>query len=340
MYCWPNFKDHPDFAVDKIPRSDVLSSAMEVSAEFGETLSFAEIDEEANRQGVSIWPMIIFEGDKAMNRFHALAMMDETQEYVDSDEGHTDASDQEPGTDLDEYESDGIDDDDINEYSSGDDDEDDLAVLPMSDDLSTAGDFSPSGEHAIEGADAGLNAYPQAQFSSPEAESDTARDIDSSESDEAPARAPKRRKRRAVASSSEDDSGEDVPRKRARTGSRRAAIVSDEDDDRNSVDDVANPPRAQKQTSEEGSDSDSDDEPVPSRPMSLAERLQLNRIQNPVSGSDDESSSSAVPSIRDYGDFQDDDQSVDTGDPGSEEEALSEDALIDGQAEESDDDSW
>lgn len=338
MYCWPNLKDSHEFAVAEVPRANLLSSATKLSAEFGLRVSSTRMEDFSEKRGVQLWPMIRFMGDRSMDRFDDLAVMDETKEYIDSDEEkRSNASDEDSGTDLDEYESDGIDDGDINDHSE-DEDEDDLAVLPMSDDISATGDFSPLADHSIASEDVVFDAYPPAQFSSPEAESETARDIDSSDSDEAPARAARTRKRRAVTSSSDEESGDDMPRKRARIAGRRAAIASD--DDENSEDNANIPQQEDGTSEEENSESESEDELLTARPMSLAERLQLNRVQNPITDSDDESSSSAVPSIRDYEDFQDDDQDNDTGDPGSEEEALSQDDLVDGQADESSDEGW
>ncbi|KAK4120466.1 hypothetical protein N657DRAFT_648960 [Parathielavia appendiculata] len=196
-----------------------------------------------------------------------------------------------------------------------------------------------------------------AGFSSPEQSSTTLQGSDNdesaSESDQAPRTSKLKRPRgRVVASDSEDDSDDDgLLRKRARTENRGAPIVlssddeetevwtmpangrvraviaedsdeEDEDEDEDTDEVTDNRPVI---SSSDEEDEDSEEAAVVSKPLSLAEKLQLHRERNPIPPSDDGNSDIEEQrgddySARDYGDFQDDDEGSEASERGEDDD--------------------
>ncbi|KAJ4319618.1 hypothetical protein N0V84_006254 [Fusarium piperis] len=291
LYCWPDLRNHADFAKFQMQRDDDLDNLPE------------PLDGLLLRKGVKAWPMVVFEFERGLRRFEMLQTLGPNLDDSDSEGSDEQSEDEdgngESGTDLDAYESDGIDDDEIVETYQDSDEErislDDGSPGPSRFDLDVASDDG-SGAH----------------FSSPEP--------DPEEPETAPV--PRGRKRRVV-SDSEDESDEDVQptTKRARTDgiedseddeepaqsqgrSQRSAraVVSDDDDDDDEEDGGA--PKQQpdenaddndassdvEDEENEESEEESDDEDAPPARMSLAERLRLHRQENPIDNSGDENS--------------------------------------------------
>lgn len=244
-----------------------------------------------------------------------------------SDDGSSAFSD--PSSDSNHYESEGIDDSHLltQEESS----EDELVPIIIAD--SDSSDVDASQE------DDGLG--PGARFSSPELESPGSPENDS----ETPSRAlTKRPKRRIVSDSDDEDQHDGEPTaKRARTArvvlsdseddedggvSHRAVpephvVISDSDSDAD--EDARIPKRSVRKGGSTGDEGDSDEsDSAPPARLSLAERLQQYRDENPIPVSDDDSVS------RD----EDGNSLMANTDDGEdeEEEEDSEDGLIDGMA--------
>ncbi|TPX16524.1 uncharacterized protein E0L32_003818 [Thyridium curvatum] len=309
--------------------------------------------------GVEVWPMIQFEFETGVNRFELLrGWSGKQEEWNIALEGELDFGSDSEGADVeDEYESEGIDDDDIEEAEISDD-EDDLHVQPLSDAESVSSEAAPRSIEAID-LTSDHHELEAAVFSSPEPESE-----DQGSDEEKIASNPSRRgkrqaKRRVIESDSEGGSQgeEDAPRKNRRA--RRVLPESeDEEGDNEDVVETANPARPVKsgtsrgrrvsedeegdsEEEEEDEDEDSeeedDEEDDPPRRISLAERLQLHRQQNPImvgSGSESEEDSDGGGVKYVNGDFDDDE------DP--EEDEDDNDGLTIQEAEESDDedDAW
>ncbi|KAK3385646.1 hypothetical protein B0H63DRAFT_510404 [Podospora didyma] len=161
--------------------------------------------------------------------------------------------------------------------------------------------------------------------------------IDSDSEEEAEEERPKKRRNVVVLSDDENDDAEeggDMEIVREQPRRRRRAVIDDDDDDDDDDDEEDDDAQVVQTDAtrsygpaisvSEGSDSDSDDsddddssggEEDTARPLSLAERLQLHREENPIPISDEEDSDSDVEEISgdDYSaphvnDFQDDDE--------------------------------
>ncbi|RSL54598.1 hypothetical protein CEP54_009808 [Fusarium duplospermum] len=319
LYCWPDLRNHADFAKFQMQRDEDLDNLPE------------PLDGLLLRKGVKAWPMVVFEFERGLRRFEMLQTLGPNLDDSDSEGSDEQSEDEdggdESGTDLDQYESDGIDDDEIVETYEDSDEEgislDEGSPGPSRVDLDAASDDG-SGAH----------------FSSPEP--------DPEEPETAPV--PRGRKRRVV-SDSDDESDEDVqPAKRARTDridesdddddeepvqsqgrSQRSAraVVSDDDDDEDEEDGGA--PKQQpdenaddshassdgedeenEESEDESEDEDEDEEDAPPARMSLAERLRLHRQENPIDdeeeNSEDEDDRSSRTAGLDSEDEEDDDE--------------------------------
>jgi hypothetical protein len=156
----------------------------------------------------------------------------------------------ESGSETDEYESEGIDDDEVDVDSQGSsDEEDDLQVLPPSEDDSDEGGRGGSDHISIASSDndtgeseGGIShlpphsEYPVATFSSPEAGLGSSSTLEGSEpgsssSEESPARIVNRPKRRIVSSDVDDDSAGEPATKAGRPSKRARVIMSDSEED-------------------------------------------------------------------------------------------------------------
>ncbi|KAF5665083.1 hypothetical protein FHETE_6798 [Fusarium heterosporum] len=325
LWCWPDLQRHPDFARFQIDRDtwDNLPDPL------GSTLE---------RRRLKAWPMVAFEYERGLRRYEMLQTLG--PDLGDDTSSDEEEDDEDNGSNLDEYESDGIDDNEIVE-TYDDSDEEGISLASGSPEISRqqvqeiSDDEEEDEDDGVAGADAGAN------FSSPEP-------------DEEPESVPVQRgRKRRVVSDSDDEEEEDVqPSKRARIGrvvdsddededdepevsqgvpsrNRSRTIVSDDEDEddaseqggvsrQSDADDAS----GSSEDSEEESD-ESEDEDAPPAKMSLAERLRLHREENPVDNQD-----------------SDDDDSSRTADADSEDEDEDEDEernpFLAGMADESD----
>ncbi|OAQ60312.1 zinc finger domain-containing protein [Pochonia chlamydosporia 170] len=305
LYCWPDVDRHPDFAKYSIP------NLREIDA--------ADIAEGAKNTGVHVLPMVEFEFETGMKRMEELRAMKDTpvqdESDEDSDEDDSDGDESQQGTDLDEYESEGIDDADIEEREESEDE-----IIPTSD----AGRFSSpeisDGDEVEEVAPVQRSRKRKVVSDSEEDEPQTKRvrsravvDSDDDEPEDGTAASavvvisdedneePQKRSRRSRAVSESDEEEEDVEivQVRSKRKSRRADTESEDDEN-----------------SDDESESASDEDEPPKR-ISLAERLRRAREENPVSGSE-----------------EDDDEEDEDEDDEDEEEG----GLLDIMADEDDDD--
>lgn len=296
MYCWPDLDRHADFAKYTVPK-----------------YTAKEVVDAAKEANVELFDMVEFEFEDGIARYEALRRMKDVPLLEDGSDDSDDDGDQDDeeesqsGTDLDEYESDGIDDEVIEEQDESSEDE----IIPT--------------------GDAG-------RFSSPEAEDSDVEEI---------APVPRSRKRKVVSDSDDEDEPqtkrvrsrividsdeeEDVqPQKRARN-TQTITVSDDEDEDGVEIVEVRSKTKSKRtlaSDSEDGSQDDGDDsesgeddeEDEPPKRLSLAERLRKAREENPVSsGSEDEDE-----------DDEDEDE--------EEDEEDDEGGLLDVMADEGDDD--
>ncbi|KAM0544981.1 hypothetical protein ACHAPJ_011562 [Fusarium lateritium] len=301
LWCWPDLQRHPDFARFQISRDtwDNLPDPL------GSTLE---------QRGLKAWPMVAFEYERGLRRYEMLQTLGPDVDDSESSEESDGEDEDGDGPDLDQYESDGIDDDEIVE-TYDDSDEEGISLA--------SGSPAPAPHQVHELSDDEDEDGAGANFSSPEPDP---------EPESAPV--PRGRKRRVV-SDSDDESEEDVqPSKRARTDRvdesededdepqvsqpdrsqrSRRAIVSDDDDDDDEQGGVSRQEPASddgksdssgSEDSEDEESEESEEEDAPPARLSLAERLRLNREENPV----------------DNGDSDDDDRSSRTAGQDSEDE--------------------
>ncbi|KAL2270638.1 hypothetical protein VTJ83DRAFT_9 [Remersonia thermophila] len=286
LYCWPDISNPRAF----FETHDLLREFLDASQDaIGTDLGKYDF-------GGFIWPLVLFE-DSGIEFLEHLKTWDGKEDlgkYVAMEPDRLD----DPG----EYESEGIDDSDISEdyYSESD------SFLASEDDDRSDDSIEPSSPRDLDGS-----------FSSeqPSSEDDAARGVsDATESgsdSQGTLRATtKRRRARLIVPDSDDDSDDDIqPRKRAR-------IVNS--DDTSSESDRTNNASGGDRAEEEWSGiSDSEEESEQPetegkyRPMSLAEKLQLHRQNNPIPSTDDESSGSDEddePDTRYHVHFDDDDE--------------------------------
>ncbi|KAK1760255.1 hypothetical protein QBC47DRAFT_366732 [Echria macrotheca] len=273
--------------------------------------------------------------------------------YSDDAEAWMDDYYESSGIDDDELAEDATneDDDDLHVY-----DDDDSDAQDQSNSLIDFEGLSPLDNGFVApGEDAGIG---NAQFSSPEPESaaETATvDGASEEESDAPVtarRAVNNSRKRVIESDDEEEADEQIPRKRARLANRvqdsddeeelgdnisriivRPIVVDDDSESENLVrpepgsdgpdseQDQEDESEQDESESESEEDDESDEDAAPVKRMSLAEKLQLHRRQNPISDDDDddEDRDSDEPDeydTRDNGDYQDDedDEGEDDGD--------------------------
>ncbi|KAI1372190.1 hypothetical protein F4677DRAFT_433258 [Hypoxylon crocopeplum] len=323
IYCWPDLDNHQEFAEEVIikPAIEHLQNERDV------------------------WPMISFETDSAIRRFHDMqAAAASGREYSDSE----DESDSESGTE-DQYESEGIDDatiasDDLSE------DENDLVVQSDSDDgnMSPFNGFSPLQEEDYE-LHLGDEIGGGGNFSSLEPESPNRGGDDSEHaiSDEEPVQNTIRRKRRIVSSDDEHDSeGDESAKMPSRPAKRSRVVLSDTEDEEDEGGNAAvegGHGAADESEDEENPeeveqfDESENEEPVKAMSMSLFEKLRQFREDNPIpseteAGSDAESMGSEGFDGGDGIGFLDDEAEVE-----DEDELLGGDGMPDEYSEAEDD---
>ncbi|KAF7562155.1 hypothetical protein G7046_g1993 [Stylonectria norvegica] len=189
LYAWPDVYDHKDFAKFQIPHDECQTIPEVLQKTLDET-------------GAQAWPMAIFEFDRGMRRYRSLLDCDPGADdhYSSDDNSQITRSTEESHTDLDAYESDGIDDDEIIEIHSSSDEEDEVTLehaFPRSAALLDHESHNTTGDEASEG-----------NFSSPEAASEAGEDTTVSS---------RRRKRQIVSDSDDETEAQDRPvSKRAR----------------------------------------------------------------------------------------------------------------------------
>lgn len=333
LHCWPDLENHRAFAEKEISAESLIRDRHINPMEIKRTLP----------DGVEIWPMVHFLKYDSAAEWFPPGWDGEGDQDDDSEAygGHPLGSE---GENLDEYESEGIDDSEIDE--DGSDSDDDLAL--MHDDGLLEDDLVEDGQQN------------QARFSSPDASSSRAQESGGSEEDQPPPTRSrlKRSRDRVVESSSGSDTEASGPRKRPRTERRRVFQSSDdeEEDEDHERPRIRAARRQRGVSSEDGeepdeveqdshnrrhasqmhdaeaewsgiSSSDEDEESEGGasvgRPMTLAEKLQLHReeVQIPQSDegdSDVEETAGYDYDARDYADFQDDEEGNEISDEGDD----------------------
>ncbi|KAM0229597.1 hypothetical protein ACHAPO_009861 [Fusarium lateritium] len=294
LWCWPDLERHPDFAKYQINRDrwDDLPHRL------GSILE---------TRGIKAWPMIAFEHERGLRRFELLQTLGpDYGDDSDSSDEEADDDDDDNGPDLNEYESDGIDDDEIIEtYEDSDDDGISLA----------SGSPAPARQlHQIsddEDDDDGVGA----NFSEPEPEPESApvqrgrkRRVvsDSDDEEEEDVQPSTKRARVIVDSDDEDDEPQVSQPERSRKRSRALASDDEDDDDQGGVS-RQDSDNGDSSSSEEESE-DSDEEDAPPAKLSLAERLRLHREDNPIDNEDSDDASSRTADEDSEVDEEDDDE--------------------------------
>jgi hypothetical protein len=369
VYCWPDVENHCDFADAEVPL-DALADDLRRDVIHIKGASF---------DGVPIWPMAQFLWDSDLRRFDKLLEWDgkgelDWESSDEEDDGEPDEYESE-GIDDSDLSDDSLQSDIHDDLVVLDDGESDHG-REISEDGSSAASGSPPGSpHPGDQAGAidltGDDDEQIAEFSSPEQSSATLQGSDdSAEESDLPAPRPARLKRsrgRVVESDSEDDSDDPLPRKRARTDSRQNPIIlssDDEEDERRKMranrrtravmpededeeegDETNGHPRGTDWSGLSGSgaeedDSDSEEEAAVSKPLSLAEKLQLHRQNNPIPVSDDDDSGMEEMGgddydARNYADFQDDEEGNEVS--GEGEDGDEHDLILGDEVEDEDD---
>ncbi|KAL7619685.1 hypothetical protein AAE478_010227 [Parahypoxylon ruwenzoriense] len=289
MFCWPDLENHREYAQENIPRYD-------------------------DQAGLETWPMVVFSFESGLRRYRKLqAAVLAEGEWKDKWSSE-DESTSESGIDVDEYESDGIDDATIDDEEDSSEDEDDLVVQSDSaeDDASSFRGFSPLQDQNPEisrGDGEGVG-----NFSSLEPESPKHDDGDSERavSDEEPTRKIGRNKRRIVSSEDEHESEEehDEGTKKPSRPTKRARVVLSDTEDEDKGDDNGDVEHGHDSVNEveddespgEDSDVSEDEESIEAKPSSLFAKLKQYLQENPVSpGSDANSNDDASAGSDDFG---------------------------------------
>ncbi|KAH6994656.1 hypothetical protein EDB82DRAFT_198743 [Fusarium venenatum] len=294
LWCWPDLERHPDFAKYQINRDtwddlpDPLGSILET-------------------RGIKAWPMVAFEYERGMRRFELLQTLgpDFGDDSDSSDEEDNDDDDN--GPDLDQYESDGIDDDEIIEtYEDSDDDGISLA----------SGSPAPARQlHQVSDDEDDDDDGVGANFSEPEPEPESAplqrgrkRRVvsDSDDEEEEEVQPSTKRARFIVDSDDEDDEPQVSQPERSRKRSRALVSDDEDDDDQGGVSRQDSDNRDSSSSEEESEDSDEED--APPAKLSLAERLRLHREENPVDNEDSDDTSSRTADEDSEEDEEEDDE--------------------------------
>ena len=286
MICWPDLEKNRAFAEEHIRVSQEDARVMENAgydfSAFGKyeevvwkASSFrAEWQKGSTPTGVSVgpvefWPMVRFWFESGVSRLDRLATWNGLPEDWDStdDDLSTEVG---SSSELDEYESEGIDDGDLDEVETSEE-ESDLMVQPLSDNAS----------HLDPGEDGGL---PVAQFSSPEPEPGDDQTEVSDDSEESDAGIRQRNHRRRVVLPESDDEVEadegGVSLTSNGNGPTRAhAPVSDSEDEDDGGGGHGDDTRSEGDDDHEG------------QPTSLAQRLLQHRRANPIPLSESDSDS-------------------------------------------------
>ncbi|KAM7217098.1 hypothetical protein V8F06_007497 [Rhypophila decipiens] len=323
-------------------------------------------------------PMIEFLGSDEDRLFEKLVRVADRGPNWD---GYASELDDDESDEPDEYESEGIDDSDIEEPEENEEDEDDgLVVLDDDsggeDEGSTFAGFSPLQERSSPELDE--DESQTARGSDSEGDEDVhqwrprargsrsiSRAVESADEDEVPAKpAPGlwvNKRKRVLDSDDEDDvveidDDDEAPRKRIRTSKSSLVVVPDDDSEDESgrmrknarrsrpivVDDDDDEDSEDSEEDDEAEDGEDDDEVKgTSRPLTLMERLELHRRDNPTPGKSDDNDNGEDPDIeemgeddydaRNYGGFEDDDEGMDPSDDAGDGEGIDYDEGYDGE---------
>ncbi|CAF3479324.1 unnamed protein product [Fusarium graminearum] len=295
LWCWPDLERHPDFAKYQINRDtwDNLPDRLGRSLE---------------KRGIKAWPMVAFEFERGLRRFELLQTLGpDFGDDSDSDEEEDDDDDDDNGPDLDQYESDGIDDDEIVErYEDSDDEGISLA----------SGSPAPTRQIHQISDDEDDEDGEGANFSEPEPEPESApvqrgrkRRVVSDSDDEEDDDVQPLTKRARVIVDSDDEDDEPQVSQPERSQKRPRTVVSDDedDDDQGGVSRQDSDNGGDSSSSEEESE-ESDEEDAPPAKLSLAERLRLHREENPVDNEDSDDDASSRTADEDSEDEEDDDE--------------------------------
>lgn len=294
LWCWPDLERHPDFAKYQINRDtwDNLPDRLGRSLE---------------KRGIKAWPMVAFEFERGLRRFELLQTLGpDFGDDSDSDEEDDDDDDDDDGPDLDQYESDGIDDDEIVErYEDSDDEGISLA----------SGSPAPTRQIHQISDDEDDEDGEGANFSEPEPEPESApvqrgrkRRVVSDSDDEEDDDVQPLTKRARVIVDSDDEDDEPQVSQPERSQKRPRTVVSDDedDDDQGGVSRQDSDNGGDSSSSEEESE-ESDEEDAPPAKLSLAERLRLHREENPVDNEDSDDDASSRTADEDSEDEEEDD---------------------------------
>ncbi|TEA15701.1 hypothetical protein C8034_v002213 [Colletotrichum sidae] len=299
IYCWPDYQRHREFAEAYVSMNiDEVWDCAAVSAELHDAMQdlFARL-----RFG----RMVCFGWDAADTFDNFLAKHGDDGDDDSSSDDDDDSAGASDDTDVNEYESDGIDDATIDDESV---DGEDLEIANDSEDEEDGGASEFAGFSPLRDEDGSMLAD-AAHFSSPEPEEseegDAPRrgarntivlsedeeesqesgrggarrvvlsDDEDEEEEEEPSQTTKR-SRRVVLSDDEEDEGEETSRPPRGSGRRARVLPSDDEEDDDEGGAVVN-------RTETRDDSDTDGGADTKKPLSLAEKLERNRRQNPVS---------------------------------------------------------
>lgn len=284
IYCWPDLLNHKDFA--KVSIDKLWCEQEFMPAAFVDYLT---------QRSLEYWPVVSFDGRNGSKRYESLfGTGPDFDNYDTSDSENLEAPSEESHTDLDAYESDGIDDAEVLEtfddsddgnlsdadrrlagYDSGDGDMMEAHFSSPEAASHSGRESSPVIDNRGELSDADVGDAMEARFSSPEAES---------ASDAAPSPVNRGRKRRIVSDSDDDDEeeAEEPASKRARmahvvlsdsedepvftqqtSGSNRSRgrqVLSDSDDEDEEDGGVGVTPAVEKKAASSDDEDDSDSE--------------------------------------------------------------------------------
>ncbi|KAH8902018.1 hypothetical protein BR93DRAFT_382463 [Coniochaeta sp. PMI_546] len=238
IYCWP------DPASDAVPLAEYEISSPPDHANEDDSDSGSD-DESAGLRSIPLFPLLQFEFEDAVELFNRT--MEWRRFGGDLDWGWGTSSNS--GSETDEYESEGIDDEELDVGSQeSSEEEDDLAVLLPSENDSDEGGVGSvhdpsllSDRNTAETEDRlshepSQSEFPFATFSSPEAGLGSSSTLEGSEresssSEESPVHIVNRLKRRTVASDVDDDSDEGPVTQAGRPSKRARVIMSDSEED-------------------------------------------------------------------------------------------------------------
>lgn len=275
IFCWPDLDNYRDFAEEHVmdPNETVpawrtvneyrhrLKNPLEDSRELNQDyLSDEEKTEAIDRlQSIEVWPMVRFNFGEGLDRFYYIETRarDFPDQMSESESSQDDI--------LDEYESEGIDDDPIDDSTSVDD-YDEMLAQNLAQQF-----FQPHGSSNQFDNSSEIDELPPANFSSDEEpqEPDHVTLISDSE-DGSASQARVARPVRRVADSDSDGSATEAQSPRPSKRRSRAAISESEDNEEGSSD--AEPVRGANRRaraipidSEDEDEQDGDDAPQPSR---------------------------------------------------------------------------